>query len=256
MPTITTFNTWKNEGNYSERLPLIIQQALSLQSDVLLLQEAFSTLDGTVNTAESIAKAVDKPVFQVPARIKHRNVEGQSVLSSSGLAIISHFPLLLHKGFDIPSNELDGGRKAQIAVLNMNHIDVAIANVHLTHLPQSAALRTEQLRFVVHELSTYRVHHMVIAGDFNCTPEGEELQWLMKNGFKHAYTPLNQPFEGTGPFRSNSRKSLDHIFFQSDTLYPLNASLAFNQPAEQEDSLYPSDHFGLNTVFYAAATSN
>ena len=63
---IVTLNTWKNEGDYARRLPLMRDGLAALSPDVVCLQECF-VADG-FDTAAFLAAELGLHLYAAPAR--------------------------------------------------------------------------------------------------------------------------------------------------------------------------------------------
>lgn len=143
---IVSLNTWKCDGPYRQRLGLMAEELAALAPDVLLLQEVFASEDGHADTAAFLAQALAMHVTVSPARRKHRLFEGQSRLSTSGLAMLCRQPLRSWQVLELPSDEADGERIALLASVSHGSQNIWLANLHLTHLPDAGELRARQLQ--------------------------------------------------------------------------------------------------------------
>lgn len=241
---IATLNTWKNDGDYIERLRLMKQQTHLLNPDILLLQEVFSTTDAEYNTARDIAVSTSMEYHLVEARIKNRSIQNQELMSSSGLAIVTSLPIIEHVGIELPSNELDGGRKAQIAIVNHVKGDLAIVNLHLSHLRDAYELRLAQLHEILAHPFVKECDQLIIAGDFNTQLESKEMQMLDAYGLKDSFALCNKICSGTSPEKNGIRKAIDFILIKSKDMQCIDTDITYNIN-ETNTPLYPSDHLGV-----------
>lgn len=212
---IVTLNTWKCDGPYRQRLGLMAEGLGALAPDVLLLQEAFATDDGQAETAAFLARALDMEVVVAPARRKHRLFEGQSRLSTSGLALLCRQPLRSWQVLELPSDEADGERIALLASVSHGSQNIWLANLHLTHLPDAGKLRARQLQSCLEVLQAVAGDApCVIGGDFNAAASSPEMEYF-----------LQAPWQLADPFAGQSKTShrnaagqdqdLDHILLSS-----------------------------------------
>lgn len=239
-----TLNTWKNDGNYHARIPLIASQAQELHPDFLFLQEVFSTLDGDIHTAIDVSIHLQQKQNTQTARIKLRSINQQSVISSSGLALITHHKPSNQGGITLPSNEKDGGRKAQFAHLLLANTRLAVLNLHLSHLPNNDALKIEQLQTALAHPAIKNEPNILIIGDLNSTPDSLTYRFLTEQRFVSSFKALNKEYVPTLLSTSQKpNKTLDYIMLRSSNLRFDQTGITFNQP--NSENLFPSDHLGV-----------
>jgi endonuclease/exonuclease/phosphatase family metal-dependent hydrolase len=148
---IVTINTWKCDGAYRDRLRWLGDELKRLQPDVIALQECFRDVEGAYDTAAYLARTLHFRHAWTPARLKLREFESRALESWSGLALLSRWPFRRVEKVDLPSDERDGERIAQVALVDWED-GVVIANLHLTHLRDAAELRRRQLAtLLMHE---------------------------------------------------------------------------------------------------------
>ena len=116
---VVTFNTWKCDGDYPLRLEAMGQQMQALDADVFSLQECFSTIDGSTDTARFLAHRLGMHLHTAPARRKRRQFQGGWVDSFSSLAVLSRGPIRCGEALELPSSVADGGRVAQFCSLEV-----------------------------------------------------------------------------------------------------------------------------------------
>jgi endonuclease/exonuclease/phosphatase family metal-dependent hydrolase len=255
---VVTFNTWKCDGDYALRVEAMGQQMQALEADVFALQECFSTLDGSTDTARSLADSLGMHLHTAPARRKRRRFQGEWVDSCSSLAVLSRWPIRSDDTLELPSSVADEGRSAQFCSLEVAGRSVLLVNAHLSHLPQSeggGALRAEQLRTLLGRAVWMPRHDMaLVCGDFNASMDASELApflappWSLVDAYVQAgacpkvtyHTP-----EGQG-------LNLDHILCVPSCSRArvgcLEASVVLNAPA-QPSGVWPSDHAGVSVTF-------
>lgn len=255
---VVTFNTWKCDGDYALRLEAMGEQMQALEAGVFALQECFATLDGSTDTARSLADSLGMHLHIAPARRKRRRFQGGWVDSFSSLAVLSRWPIQAGDSLELPSSVADEGRSAQFCSLQVAGRSVLLFNTHLSHLPQQeggGALRAEQLRALLACPVGMPRHDMaLVCGDFNASMDAPELApflappWSLVDAYVQAgagpkvtyHTP-----EGQG-------LNLDHILCVPSCsraqVNCLEASVVLNTPA-QPSGVCPSDHAGVSVTF-------
>lgn len=251
---VVTFNTWKCEGDYALRLEAMCMQMKALEADVFALQESFATLDGTTDTARFLAHSLGMHLHIAQARHKVRCFQGEWVDSFSSLAVLTRLPIRSGDQLELPSTVADGGRLAQFCSLEVAGRLILVVNAHLSHLPHSeggGALRAEQLRTLLNQLTQMpRYDITLLCGDFNAAMDSSELSpfmeppWALVDAFAQAGGSEKFTFrtpEGQG-------LNLDHILcVPSCSLSPmgcLEAAVVLNAPG-----VLPSDHAGVSVTF-------
>lgn len=163
---IVTLNTWKNEGDYARRLPLMRDGLAALASDVVCLQECF-VAEG-FDTAAWLAGELGFAQHAAPARGKPRRHDGRDLFSTSGLAILVRGAAVSAQRA-LSSHPVDGERIAQRLDLVSQGRPLRILNLHLTHLRNASELRARQLAEALDWASADIAGGLVVAGDLNAT---------------------------------------------------------------------------------------
>lgn len=163
---IVTLNTWKNEGDYARRLPLMREGLAAMAPDVVCLQECF-VAEG-FDTAAWLASELGFELHAAPSRGKLRLHDGRDLYSSSGLAVLVRGEAISAR-LALTSDPADGERIAQRLDVVVQGRPLRILNLHLTHLRAAAELRATQLREALDWASADLTGGLVIAGDLNAT---------------------------------------------------------------------------------------
>jgi endonuclease/exonuclease/phosphatase family metal-dependent hydrolase len=163
---IVTLNTWKNDGDYGRRLPLMRDGLAALAPDVICLQECFAA--GRADTAAWLADALGLELHAAPARAKPRWHEGRACPSTSGLAILVRGAAASAR-HPLPGHPADGERIAQRLDLVREDRPLRILNLHLTHLRDAPGLRARQLAEALDWARADLAGGLVVAGDLNAT---------------------------------------------------------------------------------------
>ncbi|SDG69054.1 endonuclease/exonuclease/phosphatase family protein [Roseospirillum parvum] len=249
--SVVTLNTWKGEGPYRRRLDLMADGLAALAPDVVLLQEAFAAPSLGLSTAEALAERLGLFAIAPAARAKTRQVEGRSVSSTSGLALLSRRPLDRYEVLELPKDAADGDRQALVARLATPHGDLVVVNTHLSHLEQADGLRLAQLQAILSHLDTQPGRPSVLlGGDMNCPPDGACLHWLID----HPGHPAIDLMAGAADPEFATHRDLppesgriDHLLLlpgaDGPHLEVTECRPVLNTPGA--DGTWPSDHIGL-----------
>jgi endonuclease/exonuclease/phosphatase family metal-dependent hydrolase len=234
--TLLTINTWKCDGDYYPRMEWLAAELKNSGARLILCQECFRTADGKVDTLSYLSRELHLPGYFVPCRRKSRMFGGIATDSFSGLGVLTDLPVTSQMVIDLPSGPADGGRSAQLLTLDMGAgLSILMANVHLTHLRNSEALRLRQLEKVLSWMTGSAASFRIIGGDFNAHPDSALIE-VLKNKIKAV--ECIQHF-------------VDYIFVLPSTVTPAYPSFIHSKTVlDRPDpaGLYPSDHFGIQTT--------
>jgi len=239
---VATLNLFNRMGDWEKRAPLVVEQLHALSPDVIAFQEVDLVLDQGMWIARQLnLRLRDGPHY----RIKHAASPGKRV-SYHGIGTLSRLEFLEHEILDLMAFE----RMAQRMVFRCGERPFLFVNTHLHHPPEAEAERVEQSEYLLGWLERdARGLPAVIAGDFNSYPN-EKAVALMKGRFRSAFEAVHarEP-DKTWPtpvndFDPSPPGTLDYIYVSAE-FRVANAGLAFNTPAPEAATLYPSDHFGI-----------
>ena len=256
---IVTINTWKCDGEYRVRMGILAKQLKQLKPHVIACQECFYSEEANADTLKFLAAELNMNYCFLPGRSKKRLFEGRVVDSTSGLGILSVYPVTETGSFDLPVVAEDNDRKAFRANVNLpSGKIVTVTTTHLTHLGQHKGLRKAQAEalagFVTEESPK---PYYIICGDFNATPDSEAVM-----AFRELSKAVDCYTEGNGAeprysltdayYKANKQVCVDQIFtlpFPGTDNYPrfIDSAVVLNVP-DEETGLYPSDHFGITTT--------
>lgn len=255
---IITINTWKCDGDYHTRMRILADQLKALKPGIIACQECFYSDEGKADTLKFLAKKLKMNYLFLPARFKKRQFEGSLVDSYSGLGILSAFPIISFKHFNLPAVPGDDERKVLLAEIELStESRLMLVNTHLTHLTYEIELRKKQAKFVADIAVANKKNNMsIICGDFNAKVESDEIKALIKktkavdcyaagNGIKPRYSLVDS-------YMKKNLICVDHLFalpYQGKRTYPnlMNSGIVLNVP-DKETGLYASDHFGISTT--------
>lgn len=123
-----------------------------------------------------------------------------------GVAILSRYPLK-----DLKNTPLDSPQKSEERVLGTavveigDNISILLANTHLDLKPINRTRQITQIDSIIKD-SPFGV---ILAGDFNATPESDQIQYLIKN-----YIIPTSRLEYTFPNETPDR-TIDYIFIKN-----------------------------------------
>jgi endonuclease/exonuclease/phosphatase family metal-dependent hydrolase len=251
---IVTLNTWKASGDYRRRLTLMADGLRALAPDIVLLQEAIAAPAVAVDTGEHLARHLGFSHLHHPARAKRRVVLGHRMFSTTGLSLLSRWPIVRTRAVTLPADPHDGERIAQIATLTGPFGALIIVNVNLTPLAGADLLRQRQLDAVMQAFQGWPLGDAAIfGGDFGCEPHSPPLSWLRsasgvvaEDAWHAAGGP--QPTLTTVDGRHPGRRCVDHLFIMTQrpprTAQWSSAARVLDARDPVSDT-YASDHFGV-----------
>jgi endonuclease/exonuclease/phosphatase family metal-dependent hydrolase len=229
---IVTLNTWKNEGDYARRLPLMLTGLKALAPDLVCLQECF-VADG-FDTAAFLAAELGLDMHAAPARAKLRCHDGRELLSTSGLAILAR-----GQGTSsiraLTSHPADGERIAQRLDLVVEGRLLRLLNLHLTHLRNAAELRAAQLLEALDWAQEGLAGGLVVAGDLNAAATDPALAPL---GIEPRQSTLQGARVGAAPPRA---MAIDHCVLLRPGPWR-ETGLLRGCDTPDADGWFPSDH--------------
>ncbi len=153
-----------------------------------------------------------------------------------GIGLLSRYPISETMAYPLPN--LEGietePRKMLLAKLNVKGRSVIFGCTHFDF--KNAAVKMAQSRAMLDKLQQYRDYPIIIAGDFNATPEDPAIQLieasLASSGKITDYTiPVIEP-----------RKKIDFIFYSSKHFKLISDSVLRSHN-------YGSDHLPISATF-------
>ncbi len=239
--TVVTLNLWHDQHDWPRRLTRIVAGLRALHPDVVCLQEVLqhATLP---NQAQTLADSLGYGWHFV-------SVDSVNRVKRYGNAILTPHRILHVGGRKLLP--LDDYRVAAHVRLEFRGRVIDVYDTHLHHTLEGAAIRATQIRDLLGFIDTTRARGaLVLAGDFNATPQTAELQ-LLAPAFLDVYTATNPDRTGLeaatmNPALGNAPAWIDHIFVAREAaipLTPLSAEVIFRDCGP--DSVWASDHFGV-----------
>jgi endonuclease/exonuclease/phosphatase family metal-dependent hydrolase len=253
-----TWNLWWQFGPWHERERAIVDVVRSIEPDVLLLQEVWSH-EGD-SSAHRIAAALGGVVALTDDPLADRRV-GHAGFHN---AIVSMHPMGDVASHPLPGVDgAPGHRRALTARVETPAGVWPVMSTHLAYRFDESALREQQCRAVLDIVDGLRVDPdveppVVIGGDFNATPDSDEIRLL--TGRRAAHRPnlvLSDAWESVGdgpgftwrddnPYQRETawpNRRLDYVFVSWPRPKPLGNPLrAWLAGVEGVDEVHPSDH--------------
>jgi len=260
---VATFNVRYTADRWEARLPLIAAAMASLQPDVIGLQEVIYPLQ-----QDRVVAAAGPTRYQTIRGWAYEVEMGNSLLVAEPFGAA-------------PLERLDLGqaRSATGAVVTLaDGTSVWVAVTELHHRTEDAPVRASQARDLVAWLDSGPVTTAaIVLADFNETPGGPAGRAMEAAGFRSAHVEANgrEPAltwpSGRTAVRSGGRARrqggwlweaepgvepagcYDYIWVRGSVAVE-SCGLAFERPAPDDPTLYPSDHFGLAAVLIVDGT--
>lgn len=235
---VATLNLRNIADRWPERIPLLLADMAALQPDLIGLQECV------------FAVQQDR-LLGAAGRGTYESRRGWAGRPEYGNAILGRAPFALAEGERI---DLDRNRSAlRVPVSLPSGEGLAFGVTHLHHLPADESVREEQARALVAWLEPV-AGPLVVVGDFNAEPVEAAYQVMLDAGFRSASVEANgaEPavtwpsgIQAPGTDDDGEPGCLDYIWVRGPISVE-SCRLAFERPAVDDPTLYPSDHFGLS----------
>ena len=243
---VATFNIWNNKETWSIRRKAIIDEIISINPDIIALQEV-----PNFKELEFILKEVG---------INHYSFMPYPDYDE-GLAILSKFPLEETSTTNDVLNQC-----AQRVTVIIDGLSFGLTNVHLDW--KSAASREKEIVEVIRWVSESKTDYEFLCGDFNSSPHVSSVYNFLVgeisiHSFDTSWIDLGQRLKSpTLDFLNNSwlqNRNLNTIripvrydWILLKSCYPkqepklINIEIFANQPSSK-DQIQPSDHYGVFT---------
>jgi endonuclease/exonuclease/phosphatase family metal-dependent hydrolase len=246
---VMTLNTWKGDGAYRARLRLMAEEIGRLDPDILLLQECFAAPGLGHDTEAALGRATGFHSVNWAGRGKLRFCEGAEADSTSGLAVLSRYPIRGSRIVALPSDPRDGERAALFAEIEHPAGSILAVCLHLTHLSDAEALRRRQFETVMAELAGVPPAMMVlVGGDFNAAADAEEFVNVDSPGGRLVDCRRLAGLPAAATCAGNGDACIDHIFMRVGQDVAewrvADVAIVLDRP-DPETGLLASDHFGV-----------
>ena len=234
---VATLNLRNIADRWTERIPLLLADMAALQPDLIGLQECVFAVQ-----QDRILGSAGEGRYEVRRGWAGRPEYGNSVLGKA--------PLALGDG-----ERLDLGRNRsalRVPVAHPSGLSLHFVVTHLHHLVPDEAIREEQAIQLAEWLRP-DTKPLIVVGDFNAEPAEAAYRVMEEAGFRSAVAEANgeEPhatwpsgIQAPGMDTDGEPGCLDYIWVRGEISVE-EASLAFDRPAVDDPTLYPSDHLGL-----------
>jgi endonuclease/exonuclease/phosphatase family metal-dependent hydrolase len=238
---VATLNLRNVADRWPERLPLLLADMSALQPDLLGLQECVFAVG-----QDRILGAAGASRYAIREGWAGRPEYGNSVLVREPLAVATDGVERLDLGekrsaLRVPVRLADGGALAFVVT-------------HLHHVPSDEGVREAQARELVAWLAARpEPAATIVVGDFNAEPVEATYRVMVDAGYRSSFAEANgaEPavtwpsgIQAPGMDVDGEPGCLDYIWLRG-SLRAEAARLAFDRPAVDDPTLYPSDHLGL-----------
>jgi endonuclease/exonuclease/phosphatase family metal-dependent hydrolase len=237
---VATLNILNLADRWEERLPLLLADTAALRPDILGLQEVVYPMQ-----QDRLLGAGTPDVYTV-----HRGWAGRPEYGNS---LLVRAPLQAVGGAE--RVDLGHARSAhRVTVALPGGAVLLVAVTHLHHRVRDAAIRDEQAAALLAWLDgapgpTARV----LVGDFNADPAETAYARISAAGYRSAFFEANgaEPaatwpsgLQAPAIDTDGEPSCLDYVWVRGDARV-LEARLWADRPAADDQTLYPSDHFGV-----------
>ncbi len=236
---VATLNILNLADRWPERLPLILADMSALQPDLLGLQECVYAMQ-------------QDRLIGAAGEGRYSSVRGWAGRPEYGNALLVKEPLE-SEAFE----RLDLGltRSALRVIIRLaGGRSVLVVVTHFHHVPADEAQRDDQASALLSWLSIAPLADAhVLMGDFNAEPDEAAIARIRAHGYRSAYAeangddpPVTWPSGLQAPAMDTDGEPgcLDYIWVRG-AVRVTAARLAFDRPAVDDPTLYPSDHLGI-----------
>ena len=238
---VATFNLHQGFKRWNERRRLIVEQLVTLNPDILALNE----ISVPLQTGRWLQREAKERFDLTYALTQQTKSSGWSMDEAQGL--LTRFPIVETGNLDY----LSRGRVAQVTRLEIEGHCVDVYVTHLHHVMKEDGLRQYQVQRLFEWVeSRSDADAQIVCGDFNATPDATSIK-LVPNSFQPVQISPTFP---TGLVASDGATSaegvprltycLDYIWVSKE-LAIKNAGHCFDQPDSNDLTLWPSDHVGV-----------
>jgi len=166
-----TLNLWGENGPWEARMEIAARAIAALAPDVIGLQEVREVPGRIPNQAATLAAALGAQHVFAPSTAWGGGHEG--------LAIVSRFPIGATDHRPLPHSASNEGRIVLSARLDGDAGGLWVHTTHLSYRENEGNKREDQV-MTIDEVVTGHANDkvQVVMGDFNATPDSDEIRWL------------------------------------------------------------------------------
>jgi endonuclease/exonuclease/phosphatase family metal-dependent hydrolase len=235
---VATLNIRNIADRWPERIALLVADMAALQPDLIGLQECVFSVQ-------------QDRLLGAAGEGRYESRRGWAGRPEYGNAILGKQPLQLGEGDRLDLGRNRSALRVPISLPSGARIDFVVTHLH--HEVPDEALREAQARALSGWLAPID-GPLVVVGDFNAEPAEPAYRVLQDAGFRSAYAEANgeEPevtwpsgIQAPGMDVDGEPGCLDYIWLRGG-IAAESAALAFDRPAVDDPTLYPSDHIGLS----------
>lgn len=253
---VMTVNLRHDANDWKRRFPLIADEIVRLDPDVIGIQEIEMADDQADYLNDLIARR-GHAKYQIHQRRKP-GVRG--FFTGEGVGIMSRWSITEKTHEDLP--EMRTAVRTRVKHPSGKFIDLANTHLHAGGGAEGDGIRTEQAKQVVTLVDRDDdCWPTFITGDMNAGETSEALGRFRNAGFVDSFKKVhgaNTPNIGNtstvvlaeGAFTQNPKRRIDFVLGRSAgarTLRPVESVVAFKN--HDSKGMYPSDHFGVMTTY-------
>ena len=252
---VVTWNVWWRFGDWELRQGAILQTLEDLDADVVCLQEVWSA-----ETGEDQVRDFATHLGMSHVRTPERWWKGHSF----GNAILSKYPIIDSESTQLPPTDGPGTRWALSASLSRGDTSIPVICSHLDHRFDQSQRRQEQVTAIFDLVAARHDpagHPVVLAGDFNATPNSDEIRMItgdaptpvqglaMTDAWPQCNDSPGWTWDRANPYLPSAawpQRRLDYVFVSWPRPVPLgNISSAFLAGVQPVKNIIPSDHWAV-----------
>jgi len=234
---VATLNLRNIADRWTERIPLLLADMAALQPDLIGLQECVFAVQ-----QDRILGAAGEGSYE--------SRRGWAGRPEYGNAVLGKAPLRLGAGERLDLGRNRSALRVPVGLRSGDPLHFVVTHLH--HLVPDEAVREEQAIQLVEWLRP-DAKPLVVVGDFNAEPVEPAYRVMEEAGFRSAHAEANaaEPaftwpsgIQAPGMDTDGEPGCLDYIWLRGDIKVE-SCSLAFDRPAIDDATLFPSDHLGL-----------
>ena len=237
---VATLNILNLADRWPERLPLLLADMSALQPDLLGLQEVVFVMQ-------------QDRLIGAAGEGRYEAIRGWAGRPEYGNSLLVRSPL---RGRDVARLDLGLNRAAHRTVVDLpGGSTVLVVVTHLHHPGAEEAARDEQTARLVDWLADAPPTTALIAmGDFNADPGEPTYRRMVAAGFRSAYAEVHgsdpavtwpSGLQAPAMDTDGIPECLDYIWVRGAARVA-EARVAFDRPAVDDPTHYPSDHLGIS----------
>jgi endonuclease/exonuclease/phosphatase family metal-dependent hydrolase len=235
---VATLNLRNLADRWAERLPLLLADMAALQPDLIGLQEC-------------VFAAQQDRILGAAGEGRYESRRGWTNRPEYGNAILGLDTIALGDGDRLELSRARSALRVPVSLPSGTTLDFVVTHLH--HEVDDASIRAEQASAVIGWLGAVP-GPLVVVGDFNADPTEPTYGLMLEAGFRSASVeangaepPVTWPsgIQAPGMDVDGEPGCLDYIWVRGPITVD-SCRLAFDRPAVDDPTLYPSDHFGLS----------